>query len=414
MVLKGDNSSTNRRFTAVILAAGYSSRMKRFKPLLPVGKYTAVERLIRETRKAGIEYITVVTGYRRDELAPVIKALDVDEAYNADFDKGMFSSIKKGLQNSDIYHPDTDGYFIIPADCPLISSTVIRKMIGDVKDDMFCVPVFEGKKGHPLYIPRMYLEEICRYNGSGGLKAVTDRYLDKIWKVAVGDEGCILDMDTPEGYEDILEFLSAGRHRDDIMQLAEGRRVFLIRHGQTMQHDEKMMIGQYDVPLNDEGREQMRAAAGRIAEFDPRPDFVYSSDLCRAAESADIVVNEMISAGVWPDSMEIIPVREFREIALGSWDGLPIREIMEKYPQEYERRGRDIFSFKKGNGAENFYDMQYRAVNRLRKILKKDDARDIVIVAHSGVIRALDSNMRGHRIDDQWRGVSKGGFIVIE
>ena len=53
----------NGKFAAVILAAGYSSRMGDFKPLLPVGKMTAVERLIKEAEKVACGKVIVVTGF---------------------------------------------------------------------------------------------------------------------------------------------------------------------------------------------------------------------------------------------------------------------------------------------------------------------------------------------------------------
>ena len=83
----------NTGFAAVILSAGYSSRMKGFKPLMDVGGVTAAERLINSVRAAGIDDITVVTGYGRERLQPVMEKTGVAEAYNADFDSGMFRCV---------------------------------------------------------------------------------------------------------------------------------------------------------------------------------------------------------------------------------------------------------------------------------------------------------------------------------
>jgi len=53
-------------------------------------------------------------------------------------------------------------------------------------------------------------------------------------------------------------------------------------------------------------------------------------------------------------------------------------------------------------------------VKTLRKILENDDSKEIIIVAHSGVIRALQNNLEGKRVNDEWTPVPKGGFVVIE
>ena len=117
----------------------------------------------------------------------------------------------------------------MPVDCPLIDSgrhkENDRENRGQHRKNRsdFYVPVFEGKKGHPLYIPGEYADEISRYEGGGGLKAVTDRHWDRMVRIPVDDEGCLLDMDTLEGYAEIQEFLKAGRRREDVVSLAEGR-----------------------------------------------------------------------------------------------------------------------------------------------------------------------------------------------
>ena len=402
----------NGKFAAVILAAGYSSRMGDFKPLLPVGKMTAVERLIKEAEKVACGKVIVVTGFERDSLLEVIESAGGMEVYNRDFDEGMFTSIKTGVRSVCEKYPEVSGVFLMPVDCPLVSTGVLRKMAdqarsAETSDDAFLVPVFEGKKGHPLYIPRRYFDEICSYDGSGGLKAVTDKYWDKMIRIPVDEEGCVMDMDTPESYRKITDFLGKSCRREPLLKLAEGRRFFLIRHGQTRQHSEKMFIGQYDIPLNEEGKLQIRETSALIAAQVPKTDRIYTSPLSRAAESASIVCEILGS------EYKICEIPDFTEINLGKWDGRPVREIKEKYPEEYSRRGRDIFVFKTGNRAENFYDVQYRAVGALREILLQDSSEDIIIVSHSAVIRALENNLRGMRVDDDWNSLPKGSFRII-
>lgn len=143
-----------------------------------------------------------------------------------------------------------------------------------------------------------------------------------------------------------------------------------------------MFIGRYDVPLAEDAEEDIRKTAeelryilavsqtsegndGKAKKDDAKAPFcIYTSPLARARQTAEIIKDAM------GKSAEIRIVDDFTEISLGSWDGRPIREIRERYPEEYKRRGKDIFSFKIGNGSENFYDVQYRAVKALRKILE--------------------------------------------
>lgn len=400
-------------YAAVILAAGYSSRMKSFKPLLPVGERTAIERSIEAAKDAGIKNIIVVTGHNRELLLPVLKKNGVPEAYNESYEKGMFSSIKAGVSSAKKAFSEIKGVVLMPVDCPLISSKVISSVMQSADNDYFCVPVYEGKKGHPLLIPEKYFGEICSYDGPGGLKGITDKYWDKMKRVPVAEEGCVLDMDTPEGYEEIKVFLEAGCTREPLHELAKGRRVYLIRHGETKQHDEKMFIGRYDVPLKDGAEKSVKEMAGKLAEAicdgmqKDNPLKIYTSPLKRAVQTAEIISDVLGADG-------LIIEEELQEISLGGWDGLPIREVKEMYPEEYERRGRDIFVFKNGNKAENFYDVQYRAVKVLRQILESDDSKALVIVTHSAVIRALENNLKGMRVDDPWEPAGKCSYRIVE
>lgn len=536
---------TAASFGAIILAGGYSSRMKAFKPLLSIGDSTAIEMLIAVLRDAGIADIAVVSGHNREALLPVIKRAGVSEVYNENYAAGMFSSIRAGLGYAKDVFTRAQGFFLMPVDCPLISRAVLVRLMraaeagllgesdtaldeaarplesngaavpkpvndvgGPVKKSAaaknFYVPVFEGKKGHPLLIPAAYSGEICGYDGPGGLKAITDQYWDRMVRIPVEDEGCLLDMDTPEGYEEILDFQKSGGRRESLQKLAAGRRIFLIRHGQTKQHAEKMFIGRYDVPLKEDSCGQVEAMAESLARvladkeackdassccasaaeaeaskrYSPAEHdsesalsggIIYTSPLRRAEQTAEIIRavlmqeeahgGKAVAAEAAEDLMsgkaqschagnqadteaqmdcgnqsaaerqagkrnadegknrlqwELQQVTDLQEIALGDWDGKPISEIKTKYPLEYEHRGADIFAFKTGNRAENFYDVQYRAVKALCRILAEDQSRDIVLVTHSTVIRALENNLIGLRVDDPWEQLPKNDFRVIK
>ena len=415
------------KYGAVILAAGLSSRMKAFKPLLPVAGHTAIEGLIESTKAAGIDDITVVTGHNREELEPVLRAWGVGIAFNADYETGMLSSIKTGLKAA--AESGKEGYLLMPVDCPLISVRVMREMMR-AGSDTFKVAAFEGKKGHPLMVPAKFIDEICEFQGEGGLAAVTDRH--EVVRIETGEEGCVLDMDTPEGYEDIKTFVAKGYGREKLELLTARKRIFLVRHGETQQHDEPMFIGQYDVPLNDEGRLQAEVVASGIIELmkedveaealgmdkfgkEPMPaiERIYCSDLERARETAEIICEK--ANEILPEPVAVKAIPGLREINLGPWDGRPVSEIREQYPEEYEKRGKNIMTFKmRGGGVENFYDMQYRVVGALRELLRFDDAKDIIIVTHSGVCRALEQNIRGLRVNDEWEPMAKGSFRMFE
>lgn len=391
-----EQATANSRIGAVILAAGYSSRMGAFKPGLYIGDETVISRLVGSFRSVGISDIVVVSGHNRQELLSLINGLEVTESYNEKYPEGMFTSIQAGVQKTD---KALRGFFLIPVDCPLLEAETIDLLVSQIRDDSsFVVPCYRGKKGHPLYIPMKYRDEILNYNGNGGLKAITDKYDELMIRVETGRESTVMDMDTPAAYEELKSFYQRGMKSESLAELAKGRCFYLIRHGQPQQHRDKIFLGQTDVPLSDEGRKQAEAARAALPAGIRR---IYSSDLKRAMQTAEIIGGQIIAA------------KGFREMNLGSWDGRYIEDIKREYPELYQKRGRNIFAFKTGNKAENFYDLQYRTVKSLIGILKTDSSQEIFIVAHSGVIRCIETNLRGGSVEDEWQKPDTGQIRVV-
>ena len=235
-----EQATVNNRIGAVILAAGYSSRMGSLKPGLQIGGKTVIARLIASFYDAGIKDIVVVSGHNREVLKSLIKGFDVTESYNENFPKGMFTSIQAGVRKTD---RTLRGFFLIPVDCPLLEKETVYDLVREIKDDSsFIVPCCRGKKGHPLYIPMKYRDEILSHDGTNGLKGITDKYDDLMIRVETGRESTVLDMDTPAAYEELKEFYERGMKSEALSDLAKGRTFYLVRHGQPQQHKDKIFL----------------------------------------------------------------------------------------------------------------------------------------------------------------------------
>lgn len=393
-----------RQFGICILAAGFSSRMGRFKPLLPLNDETVIQRVLRVSKAAGIRQRVVVTGYNREALAPLLEKNGAVEALNPRFEKGMFTSIQTGIS---ALPRNLDGFFVLPIDCPLVTKEVLMALELSFEPDKFSVPCYRGKKGHPILIPSMYREPILQHDGTGGLKAITDKDYDKMKRIEVREEGVVMDMDTPRAYENIKEWIAGKDRFEDFTKLAEGRRFFLVRHGQIRQHKEKIFLGQTDVPLSEKGRIQAEEAAEHLSGFSFQTDRIYASDLLRASQTAEILREK---SGI----AHVIKEKGLREMNLGLWDGRFIREIKREFPEEYEKRGQNLMIYKQGRGSENFFDLQYRVIKTLIGILRNDPSPDVIVAAHSGVLRAIANNLQGKDISDSWDKMENGEVRVIQ
>lgn len=192
--------------TAIILAAGYSSRMGAFKPLLPFGGTTVLERSVAMFRSAGVNDIRVVTGHRASDLLPLLERLQVQPLLNSNYQEGMFSSMYTAAAS---LAGGSGAFFLLPVDIPLVrheTVALLARSFGTAGKGII-YPACRGERGHPPLIATAYREEILAWQGYGGLKALLMRHEADATTIETGDEGILLDMDTPEDYEQLQEAL---------------------------------------------------------------------------------------------------------------------------------------------------------------------------------------------------------------
>jgi CTP:molybdopterin cytidylyltransferase MocA len=170
--------------------------MGQFKPLLPIGRATALERAIDLFLAAGIGELIVVTGHRAEALEPVLQRKGVRAIHNPRYDAGMYSSVAAGVGS---LPAEVEACFVLPADMPLVRPRTIELLAQAYESHPWPViyPVFQGGRGHPPLICRGVLAETLRGDEPGGLRALLARHQQGAGEVAVIDEGIHLDLDTP-------------------------------------------------------------------------------------------------------------------------------------------------------------------------------------------------------------------------
>ncbi|MCF8078144.1 MAG: NTP transferase domain-containing protein [Desulfobacterales bacterium] len=189
------------QFAAVILSAGFSSRMGAFKPLLRLGERTLLEHVIGTVRSDGIEEIRVVLGHRAEELAPVVENAGATAVTNPDFEQGMFSSVCAGVGS---LSRKTEAFFLLPVDIALVRPATLRRLAHAWQraSGRIVHPVFGGERGHPPLIPADLAPVILESEGQGGLRAVLKGHEKRSLQVAVPDENILFDVDRPEDYQE--------------------------------------------------------------------------------------------------------------------------------------------------------------------------------------------------------------------
>lgn len=191
----------------ILLAAGYSSRMQAFKPLLPLGNSTAIETVIDTFLNADIKNITVVIGYQADKLKLVLNRKDIKWVYNEKYSEGMYSSVRAGVQSLPTH---IKGTFLLPVDIPLIKNETIKKLSNAYFQSNFDIiyPTFMDRRGHPPIISSRLFSQVITHDGTGGLRTLLAQYESNAQHIEVEDEGIHLDMDT---YDEYLKLYSKAK-----------------------------------------------------------------------------------------------------------------------------------------------------------------------------------------------------------
>ncbi len=145
--------------------------------------------------------------------------------------------------------------------------------------------------------------------------------------------------------------------------------IFLVRHGETDWNRERRIQGHSDIPLNESGRIQAQALSERLEG--EHFDAVYSSDLSRARETAQIAAA--------PTSLPLTELVELREKHFGSWEGLTSDVVLARFPE--------ASSGPWGDG-ETTDEMSARVVAALRSIAADHNGGNVLVVTHGGPVRA--------------------------
>ena len=196
----------------LIVAAGLSQRMGQFKPLLPIGGKPMIERTLSTCVQANIRENIVVVGHCAHLVVQALRHMDVRFLYNAAYQTAdMLSSVQLGLDHI-ATQTDADAAFLLPADMPAISPRLMPRLLSCMEqtgaDVVF--PSREMRRMHPPLLHRRCFNLVTGYAGEGGLRGAFREMEGRIAYVPTDDAGCGLDVDTPDDYRRVLDYLQEG------------------------------------------------------------------------------------------------------------------------------------------------------------------------------------------------------------
>ncbi|MEX2614230.1 MAG: histidine phosphatase family protein [Gaiellaceae bacterium] len=158
--------------------------------------------------------------------------------------------------------------------------------------------------------------------------------------------------------------------------------IVMVRHGETDWNRERRFQGHADIPLNEWGRAQVRALAVKLAG--EAFSVAYTSTLRRAVESAEILAAEL--------GFELRPSEALKEVHVGSWSGLTVPEVEERFPDGHRRWVGSRAGWEDG---ETYEELGMRVVVELRRIGEAHPDAQVLAVTHGGPIRSVLAALSG-------------------
>lgn len=177
--------------------------------------------------------------------------------------------------------------------------------------------------------------------------------------------------------------------------------LIFMRHGITDLNLKNVYFGYLDPPLNDTGIEQIKSSKKLF--LNKKIDIIYSSDLKRCIESANII-NELYN-------IKISEKKNLRELNFGIFEGKSFNDINLEYPDEAEMFVKNWQNYKIPKG-ESINEFIKRVSSEIEKIKHKHNGKNILIVTHSGVIQAALSYYFSKNLDFYWKFMLNNASIT--
>jgi molybdenum cofactor cytidylyltransferase len=202
---------TELRLFAIVPAAGHSRRMGRPKLLLPLGEGTVISRMLGILVRPGIAATVVVVRKDDEPLRAAAAACGAIVLQPDEPPPEMRQSVEHALRYIEHqFRPQAEeGWFLAPADHPLLEPGVIERMIAAWREHpgKILVPTHQGRRGHPTLFPFRLASEVFAMPPDQGLNQLVKLHAADVLQIEIDSPAVIADLDTPDDYERLQDML---------------------------------------------------------------------------------------------------------------------------------------------------------------------------------------------------------------
>ncbi len=185
---------------AIVLAAGQSRRMGVQKLLLPFGSKTVITHIVDQLTASSVDKVYVVVGCQGERVNRELSSRPVSIINNSNYKSGMLSSVRCGLH---AISQQCRAVLIALGDQPSVTTKLIDQMLKSFasNEKQILIPLYDGKRGHPIIFSAAYRKEILTHYDNVGLRGLLYAHKEDIFELPVTTSGVLSDMDCPEDYQ---------------------------------------------------------------------------------------------------------------------------------------------------------------------------------------------------------------------
>ena len=188
--------------SAILLAAGQSKRMNGENKLAKeIQDIPLIKLSVKNILASSINEMIVVLGYQKEIIEKLIdKHEKIKFVFNKDFESGMASSIKTGLDN---LSDKTEAFFICLGDMPMISHDIYNQLIKSKDNKEIIVPTYKGQQGNPVLFDKSMKETVMNITGDVGAKKILELNKDKILNLEINDQNITKGFNTLDDFRSL-------------------------------------------------------------------------------------------------------------------------------------------------------------------------------------------------------------------
>ena len=188
--------------SAILLAAGQSKRMDGENKLTKeIQGVPLIKHSVKNILASSVGELIIVLGYQKEIIEKLIdKNNKIKFVFNKDFESGMASSIKTGLNN---LSEKTESFFICLGDMPMVGHDIYNQLIKSKANKEMIVPTYKGQQGNPVLFNKSMKEKVMDISGDIGAKKILELNKDKILNLEINDQSITKGFDTQDNFNSL-------------------------------------------------------------------------------------------------------------------------------------------------------------------------------------------------------------------